>query len=60
MKPADLYIVSHTELLITGTDTSCKTLGRGPSVTIKHGSDQSYFYKTINAIDQLHAPSDFE
>lgn len=30
--PAARYIVSQTELLITGTVTSCRTLGRGPSI----------------------------
>ena len=29
--PAVRYITSHWVLLITGTDTSCNTEGRGPS-----------------------------
>lgn len=32
MYPAARYIVSQTELLITGTVTSCRTLGSGPSI----------------------------
>jgi len=32
MYPAARYMVSQTELLITGTVTSCRTLGRGPSI----------------------------
>lgn len=35
MYPAARYIVSQTELLITGTVTSCRTLGRGPSINRK-------------------------
>lgn len=34
MYPAARYMVSQTELLITGTVTSCRTLGNGPSINI--------------------------
>lgn len=35
MYPAFRYIPSHNVLLITGTETSCKTLGNGPSFEMK-------------------------
>lgn len=34
--PAALYIFSQRVLFITGTDTSCNTLGNGPSVKWKY------------------------
>lgn len=55
MYPAFRYIPSHNVLLMTGTETSCNTLGNGPSFEQNNNNNNDYkpdWYNSLMTILQ--------